>query len=476
MGVFAFATPAHATVSCSYSSATHTLTVAIAGDYESATISRSGTAILVNGQACAGSPTVAATNLVDVSGSGNLTYAVIDLAGGSFSRPTGDVQFHLDLGSSPDPVQINGASAVTIGSSGINLDRGDADADVTLAGPYDVTVYGTAVADTLTAAGADGTGSVYTGNVTLFGLAGADVLHGGSGADSLNGGPGNDTIDGGDGTDLAMYEAAPSAVTVDLGTGQATGDGTDTLTSIESVLGSQFADQLTGTAGDNTLDGFGGNDTLLGLGGNDRLYGGGGTNTIDGGPGSDTASYVYVGAVAVNLTTHVANGGGLHDALTSIENVAGSILGDTITGDGGGNVLAGGGGNDTLKGLGGNDVLDPGAGQNSADGGPGSDWIAFLDATGGVSVALGAHASGGGGENDSLTSIENVLGSPFADAIGGDDGPNILYGLPGDDQLYGVGGDDTLVGGQGNDTLDGGAGHDTCVQGPGIGTKTDCEA
>jgi Ca2+-binding RTX toxin-like protein len=53
--------------------------------------------------------------------------------------------------------------------------------------------------------------------------------------------------------------------------------------------------------------------------------------------------------------------------------------------------------------------------------------------------------------NDSLTSIENVLGGNGNDSIAGDSQANVLDG--GD-------GDDTLIGGRGTDTLIGGSGHD----------------
>ena len=43
------------------------------------------------------------------------------------------------------------------------------------------------------------------------------------------------------------------------------GDGTDTLSSIENLIGSNFADTLSGTAGDNTISGGGNNDDVKAL-------------------------------------------------------------------------------------------------------------------------------------------------------------------------------------------------------------------
>jgi Ca2+-binding RTX toxin-like protein len=66
----------------------------------------------------------------------------------------------------------------------------------------------------------------------------------------------------------------------------------------------------------------------------------------------------------------------------------------------------------------------------------------------------------GGGDGDTFTSIENVVGSAFEDVLLGDAGNNTLFGLDGVDLLGGQGGDDILVGGAGADVLDGGFGAD----------------
>jgi Ca2+-binding RTX toxin-like protein len=110
-----------------------------------------------------------------------------------------------------------------------------------------------------------------------------DLMKGSSGDDTFMGLKGADKIDGGAGFDLVRYHrdqnyGAKHGVTVDLGEGYATdGFGTrDTLTSIEAVRGSDFADKLIGSSVKNTLRGDGGNDTLSGKGGNDFLIGGAG--------------------------------------------------------------------------------------------------------------------------------------------------------------------------------------------------------
>jgi Ca2+-binding RTX toxin-like protein len=151
-------------------------------------------------------------------------------------------------------------------------------------------ITGTSVADQLFGLG---------GNDELFGLGGNDVLDGGTGDDVLLGGLGADTLIGGDGRDAASYQFAAASVRVDLltptkNTGEASGD---TYSSIENLIGSDYADSLGGNhrsntlyggAGDDFLNGQGDSDTLYGEAGNDVLQGGGGNDRLEGGAGDDT--------------------------------------------------------------------------------------------------------------------------------------------------------------------------------------------
>jgi VCBS repeat-containing protein len=119
------------------------------------------------------------------------------------------------------------------------------------------------------------------GDDVLEGDAGADQLFGGAGDDHLHGGAGTDKLDGGDGYDVADYWDSSKAVTVNLSTGKGSGGdaSSDALVNIEGVVGSAFADKLTGNAEDNQLFGGAGNDQLTGGGGDDYLIGGDGTDT-----------------------------------------------------------------------------------------------------------------------------------------------------------------------------------------------------
>ncbi|QDB99292.1 tandem-95 repeat protein [Mesorhizobium sp. 8] len=130
-------------------------------------------------------------------------------------------------------------------------------------------------------------------NNVLLGLNGTDTLAGNDGNDTLVGGADSDTLNGGSGTDTASYESSLAGVTVDLnlvGTAQISGGDAsgDNLTAIENLIGSQFADILTGDGGNNVLAGLGGDDKLIGGAGNDTLIGGPGQDTLTGGGDADT--------------------------------------------------------------------------------------------------------------------------------------------------------------------------------------------
>ena len=123
------------------------------------------------------------------------------------------------------------------------------------------------------------------GGDTLNGGSGDDVVFGGSGNDLLIGGSGNgnDSYDGGEGVDTIQYTSAVSGITVDLGSGTASGDDIDDdiLSTIEHVIGGEGDDILIGAGGDETLEGGGGKDTLIGGAGDDTLIGdGAGTDTL----------------------------------------------------------------------------------------------------------------------------------------------------------------------------------------------------
>jgi Ca2+-binding RTX toxin-like protein len=335
------------------------------------------------------------------------------------------------------------------------------------------------------------------GTNTLFGLDGNDVLNGGAGTDFLNGGEGDDVIDGGLGQmDAVGFYAATGPITASLVTGTSSGQGNDTFTNVEVLLGSDYGDTLTGDAADNWLIGNGGNDTLSGGSGNDYLDGGAGDDTMDGGPGTfDSVNYYNApGPITASFATQTASGDGA-DSFSDVEQVTGSNYADTLSGgtgdvwlngNGGNDTIAGGSGNeflfggpgdDTISGGGGDDFLAPGSGTDTLDGGPGFDKAAYWDASGPITASLETNTATGDGM-DTYTSIEGIHGGNYDDTLtgsaaneeffgnGGDDtvhaggGNDNVNGWDGNDSLYGDAGDDYIDGWNGNDMIDGGDGDD----------------
>lgn len=198
-------------------------------------------------------------------------------------------------------------------------------------------------------------------------------------------------------------------------------------------------DTLFGTSAANTIDALAGNDFIYGLAGNDYLIGGYGTDVIYGGNDND----VLVASIRFDYD------GGSDLQRNYLEGGNGR---DRLYGGDGSDVLSGGAGNDSIFGNGGND---------SISGGSGSDYVYYSYAPGSVRIYLSAGLVYGADGNDTLSSIENAVGSNYADQIYGNSANNVLAGLNGGDAINGGSGNDTLNGGRGRDTLSGGTGTDT---------------
>ncbi|MCO7522109.1 MULTISPECIES: retention module-containing protein [unclassified Pseudomonas] len=137
----------------------------------------------------------------------------------------------------------------------------------------------------------------------------------------------------------------------------------------------------------------------------------------------------------------------------------------TLNGGAGNDVLVAGAGNNSLYGGEGNDLLIGGPGNDLLDGGAGNDTASYARASAGVSVDLGhvGQQNTVGAGLDTLTGIENLVGSDYNDTLIGNDGDNLLNGGAGNDVLKGGAGNDTLIGGRGDDSLSGGSGNDVFV-------------
>ena len=414
--------PAPAAVNCNFAAATAAITADAPGN--TAVLGRGvspADAVEAAGSQC-GSATVTTTDTItftDTSGSNTKLIAVLGngpLAPGLTDESGGsdEIETTASFGSGGtefDLLEVDGCSGapcasaddhIVWGSGGINLNADEApavDADVTQTGAEVYQGNAGSGNDTLAADGGFGTGIAALIPVQLSGFGGMDLLTGGAAADSLSGGaendeilggaaddniepgPGDDQVDGEGGSfDIVNFSLAANGVSVDLSDGgaQGTGEGTDLILGMESMIGSSFDDPLlSGTTAPNNIQGGAGNDRIVGLDGGDSLSGGDGSDVIDGGPdddlvgdqivggdGTDTAAYGDATGVRVSLAKAGAQetlGAGV-DTLTAIENLSGSPGADRLTGDGTANLLKARGGKDRLKGGQGKDVLKAGGG------------------------------------------------------------------------------------------------------------------
>ncbi|MCB1366338.1 MAG: M10 family metallopeptidase C-terminal domain-containing protein [Rhodobacteraceae bacterium] len=375
------------------------------------------------------------------------------------------------------------------------------------------------------------------GNDTIDDGAGGDTIFGEGGDDLFLAGDSNfgdgDSWDGGTGTDTLSYQNrnwGSSIVTFDLSLGTATFNGfTETFTSIENFIGSGGNDIVTGSAGTNVISLRGGNDTLI-----HNALGG---DSYDGGSGIDTlhSNVNWVSTVHFSLSAgRVTFIGSNRDTIAGFENleIGGSsqISGDsgnnvltalstdsshanvinglggndTISGGAGDDILNGGSGNDTINGGNDNDTIDDGSGSDTVSGGDGDDLFLAGDSDfgngdtwdGGAGIDtlsfqnhdwgrppsdvvfdLAAGTASYNVGTETLTSIENFIGSDGVETIRGSNGINVIDGRDGDDTIDARLGADTINGGAGDDiiidedgfalangdTIDGGAGNDTLV-------------
>jgi serralysin len=263
--------------------------------------------------------------------------------------------------------------------------------------------------------------------------AGNDMFNMGDGGNWVFGSMGNDTINGGNGWDsLTFWEKTLEpgipmvrGINANLKTGVVLDPYgfTDTVTGVEHIVGSSYADVMKG-------DGF--NNDFEGLRGKDTMNGGGGDQ--------DWVSYqneAWHGGshgLVANLTAGtIRDGFGNVDTVKNIENVTGTRYDDSFVGDAGRNTFIGGNGKDSFDGKG------------------GDDWIHFsLNFSNapqhGINVNLSKASNqiidDGFGNTETATSISGINGGSFNDKIKGDAGANVLSGLDGRDTLTGGGGND----------------------------------
>ncbi|MCB1783825.1 MAG: calcium-binding protein [Alphaproteobacteria bacterium] len=357
----------------------------------------------------------------------------------------------------------------------------------------------------------DGTKIDLINNITFTGTSASETIYGtNSGNDTLIGLAGNDTLNGYGGDDTYIFGLNFGSDKINEGVNQGQDtirfiDGIaleDTRMWVDSTNGGDLHIKLLATGDEVVIDGFtsGGGPTTIPQRIEQIVFEG---NTLD--PNDD---------VILDLTQGLY----LNDT-DDAHTVAGSVLNDTLYGNGGndylygldGNdILCGGTGNDKLYGSTGDDtyIFAVGFGTDTLDEkvGEGTDTIKFVggispddirlwvDSTNsgdlhikllstGDQINIDGYTSGGGPttipqrieqivfEGDAQDPNDDVIwdltqglylnDTDDAHTVAGSVLNDTLYGNGGNDYIYGLDGNDTLFGGSGVDKLYGGTGSDT---------------
>ncbi|WP_198411892.1 cadherin domain-containing protein [Microvirga flavescens] len=315
--------------------------------------------------------------------------------------------------------------------------------------------------------------------VTITGNSYGQSIYGGSGDDALDGGGGGDTLIGGFGKDTYHVRSLDNVI-VEIDPYPELYRETDTVIAhLDYTLSSAVSIEIlraASEAGSLSLTGNSSANTLVGNDSGNTLSGGGGLDTLQGGKGSDRFEVDADDVVedAGGRDTLVAMASGVYTLASGIENAVArdGIAGIYLTGNGGANVLSGNslsntlsgaGGDDDLRGRDGDDVLQGGEGDDNLEGGAGADQLIggagidtadYAGAKTRLTVSLDDPTQNTGeATGDTFSSIENIVGSDYADLLIGSNGAaNTLSGGLGNDTLIGMGGNDVLRGGGGKNT------------------------
>ncbi len=262
--------------------------------------------------------------------------------------------------------------------------------------------------------------------ITVDGGTGNDTINGSNGADLLLGGYGNDTVDGQQGNDVALMGAGDDVFIWDPG------DGSDTLEGQDGVDTMRFN-------GANVAEIF----DISANGGRVRF-----TRNI---------ANIVMDIDDVELIE--VNPSGAADQ-TTLNDVNGTDLTQVVV-------------NHALLNGAGDGAIDTVV----VNGTTGDDFAIVAGGPAGVSVysVMGAVLDVTGAEVQDVLSVQLLAGDDSLDASGiaagaislsadGGEGNDVLVGGAGNDTLFGRAGDDILIGGPGLDALDGGDGNNIVIQ------------
>jgi Ca2+-binding RTX toxin-like protein len=306
-----------------------------------------------------------------------------------------------------------------------------------------------------------------SGNDRITGGAGADIINAGGGNDTINNFFGIDTVDGGGGFDTLALTATSTALNsaddaqlVNVERIDASDAAAGVLVSLVNqsegftIIGSDFADTITGTAAPNIIGARDGDDIINGFTLGDE---------VDGGNGNDTLMLkVFADAEAVNNAAD--------DDISSVDAISaagmsgGMILdlgdqsdGFRITGTASGDVITGSTGADTFLGYTAGDMIE---------GGAGFDTIALTATSSALNAASDLNINGFqkvSAANATSGVVINLINQAEGFEIFGGNGSDTITGTANEDQISTGAGNDTINGFTNDDDVDGGANIDKIV-------------
>ncbi len=327
-----------------------------------------------------------------------------------------------------------------------------------------------------------------SGDDTLLGKGGADFLFGGSGNDVLTGGDGDDQMFGEAGNDRMIWNPGDDSDLMEGGAGEDTaeingGNGGETFTITANgtrvrfdrvdpapfavdigttenlVLNANGGDDTISATGDLaaliklTIDGGAGNDTILGGNGNDTLLGGDGNDFIDGNQGNDLA---FLGAGDDTFRWDPGDGSDTVDGQDGIDKMLfnGAVIGEIF------DISANGARGRLVRNIG-NITMDLNEVERiDVNALGGADTINVGDMSGTDVTTINVNLAGtlGGTTGDGQADIVTVDGTNGGDTIEvlGENGSVTVAGLSALLQLTGTeGANDQLIvrGGGGDDTI-----------------------
>lgn len=212
-----------------------------------------------------------------------------------------------------------------------------------------------------------------------------------------------------------------------------------------TIVGTEGPDEIRGTPARDVIVSLGGRDVITGLTEYDEACAGAGNDTVSGSDnftafGEAGADTLTIEATEDDFSVVLLYGGAGNDTLRSVAQ-------DTFA------RFDGGPGDDRLLGSPSEEDFVPGQGDDVVDGGPagtGRNLVDYGQAAGPVSVSLRQGRATAEG-TDTLSNIQDVIGSAYRDVIEGNDQDNELRGTG----TFPYGEPDVLLGHRGDDLLEG---------------------